>query len=194
MVFTKKSDKAPSPPQKGAETTEKVPAPQAPQAAQAPAAATDPAMTVAFSKDIATMTRDTVTTTDKKDDPEMTQHPTKDYSLSNNAAMVNGRRQFLPDLLARHLNCEIYLLDVEKAWGENPYGGPMVPINYTREFPTANILYDNFDIVPPENILSMKKDLAHKHGYRYIYQCPAKVLTSEELDKQLAVEKPFLKP
>ena len=130
-----------------------------------------------------------------KDDPEITRHPTKDYELSNHTAVVRGSRQFQPDLLARHLNCTFYLLDSEKPWGDNPLGGAPVPIIYTREFPSAKILYSNFDGMPEdtEKRINYFREQAHKHGYRYIVQIPTRILTPEELDRQLAAEDAWLK-
>lgn len=122
------------------------------------------------------------------DDEEMLSHPTKDYDLANNAARLGGKRQFQNDIFCRQLNCTFFSIEVHKMWGANPLGGGPVPVTFTREFPEKNILYDHFEQVPSEHLLNYKRDLAHKHGYKYLYQYPSAPLTVQELDKQLKIE------
>lgn len=114
--------------------------------------------------------------------------------------MVGGMRVIQTDALARALNADCYLLDVPKPWGTNPLGGRPVPVYFTREFPGKGILYDNFETSPETNtkekvdkLVTFKAKLANTNGFIYLYQTPWCVLTTNELDKQLATQKELLK-
>lgn len=125
------------------------------------------------------------------DDAPITRHPTKDYEIANNASRIGGKRQFQCDIFCRQLNCTFFSIEVAKPWGENPLGGSPIDIIFTREFPEKKILYDHFEQVPSEKLLNYKRDQAHNHGYRYLYQYPTEPLTVERLEKQLKLEQAF---
>lgn len=134
-----------------------------------------------------------VPTSKENDDAEMQTHPRKDYQLADHANRVNGKRELQGDIFCRQLNCTMFMVEVHKSWGPNPYGGAPVDVTYTREFPEKQILFDNFDMVPSEAILNLKRDMAHEHGYRYLHQYPSVPLTIQELDRQLKLEEAFFK-
>lgn len=174
---------------------------QAPATAPAPqpqAQPQEPAMEITTpiapaAEGIVEMVRGGVATSKENDDPEMKTHPRKDYQLADHAVRIGGKRELQGDILCRQLNCTMFEVEVYKNWGPNPLGGAPVPISYTRLFPEKDILFDHFDVVPPEAIINMKRDLAHAHGYKYLHQYPSLILTVQELDRQMRVEDAFFK-
>ena len=42
-------------------------------------------------------------------------------------------------------------------------------------------------------LVEMKQQLAHEHGFRYLFQSQWKTLTSDELTRQLGIEDAWLK-
>lgn len=119
-----------------------------------------------------------------------------DQDIAASTFMQGGRRVIQTDALARALNASCYYLDAVKPWGVNPLGGHPIPVIYTREFPEKKILYDHIGASPETNsretvekVVAFKKKLANDHGYVYLYQHAWCILTSTELDKQLADQK-----
>lgn len=180
---------------KSSESTSTAPQPQKTQEnAAEKAGVNDPAMVVAQSNDMVKAVGDVVVQQDpKKDDDPITHHPTKDYEIGDNAYRINGLRQFQPDQLTRALNCTMFILDEQKLWGPNPLGGPPIPVSFTREFPEIKALYDSFDQQPADELVALKRKMAHDHGYIYLCQWPGNTLNQATLDKQLADEREALK-
>lgn len=176
--------------------TKKEPTPAATSPEPEAKSPVDPSLKVAHTIPSAgDIIKDIVTPPPQKDqdDPVLENHPTKDYDLAGNAARIDGKRQFQGDLLCRQLNCTMFAEAVHKMWGANPLGGAPVPVTYTREFMEKNILFDSFDEIPAERVLNYKRDLAHAHKYRYLYQYPSNPLTVAELEKQLKLEDAYMK-
>jgi hypothetical protein len=173
----------------------------APAPVQAPAPQSqpqEPAMEITSpiavaAEGIAEMVKGGAPTSKENDDPEMQTHPRKDYQLASHAVRIGGKRELQGDILCRQLNCTMFEVEVYKDWGPNPLGGAPVPISYTRLFPEKQLLFDHFDVIPPEAIINMKRDLAHAHGYKYLHQYPSLPLTVQELDRQLKIEDAFFK-
>lgn len=114
----------------------------------------------------------------------------KDHLLFNHAARIGNSRRFMTDGLCRALNTDMYLENVDKIWAKNPLGkGPDQPVRYSREFPRMAILFDKFDLMPDTKILDFKRKLAHDHGYKYVYETPAEILTHDRLTVLLEEQK-----
>lgn len=127
--------------------------------------------------------------------PDVDVPSSKDHLLNDHYFRVNNKRRFLMDGLCRALGVDMYLLEVDKFWAPNPLGrGADQPVRYTREFPTLYIMFDKFGLMPEAPLLELKRTLAHKHGYKYIYETPEVILTHEELTKQLDVQKHIQPP
>lgn len=100
----------------------------------------------------------------------------------------------MTDLLCRTLDCEHYVGNAEKRWGHNPLGGMPVVVTFTREFPTKFILFDHYDSATEAKIIEFKKNLCNKHGFKYLYETPEKLLDHNELNRQLDEQKDVKPP
>lgn len=119
----------------------------------------------------------------------------KDGLLNDHQYRLQGKRRFLMDALCRALNCDMYLLEADKPWAPNPLGkGDNVSIRYSREFPTIHVMFDQFAIIPSAPLLEMKRDLAHQHGYKYLYETPEHRLNHERLDELMQAQKHVVHP
>lgn len=114
----------------------------------------------------------------------------KDHLLNDHKIRIGNKRRFLTDALCRSLNCEGYLLEVDKAWAPNPLGkGANISVRYTREMIGVYVLFDKFDLEPTDAIVALKKKLANEHGYKYVYEKPSQALTHDVLHKMLEEQK-----
>lgn len=116
-------------------------------------------------------------------------HP-KDELLNNHTSRIGNKRQFQTDLLCRALGARTYMLNVEKKWATDPLGQPS-NIQYSREFPEINVLFDKFVSEPPEALVSLKRRLAHDHKFIYIFETPVSLLTHDRLTQLLNEQKPL---
>jgi len=128
----------------------------------------------------------------EKSEPNKDKGHPKDFLIGNHALRLGNKRRFLTDALCRALNTDFYLLEVDKQWAIDPIGRPTT-LRYTREFVSVRIMFDKFDSMPPLDIVKMKERLAHKNGYRYLYETPEQMLTHDELIKQLNAQKDVAK-
>lgn len=120
---------------------------------------------------------------------------TKDYLLNDHKIRLGNKRRFLTDALSRALGCESYLLEVDKPWAPNPLGkGGNIAIRYTREMIGVYVLFDKFDVMPDVKIVELKKRFANEHGYKYVYETPAEMLTHEVLSRMLDEQKKIQHP
>jgi hypothetical protein len=120
---------------------------------------------------------------------------TKDHLLNDHKIRLGNKRRFLTDALSRALGCEAYLLEVDKPWAPNPLGkGGNIAIRYTREMVGVYVLFDKFDVMPDEKIVALKKRFANEHGYKYVYETPAVVLTHEVLTRMLEEQRHVTHP
>ena len=164
----------------------------------AAAPATEPVFIAHNNAAMAKQVGDILSDEDKKGDPDKPAN--RDYDYADHTNRIGGTRQFMSDPLTRQLNCTMYILDVAKTWGRNPLGGRPAEVMYTREFPEIKVLYDSFGLSPetakPEvvaKMIEMKRQMAHEHGFRYLFQSQWKTLTTDQLTIQLAAEDAWLK-
>ena len=119
----------------------------------------------------------------------------KDHLLNDHQMRIGNKRRFLMDALCRALDTDMYLLEVDKEWAPNPLGrGGNVNVRYSREFPTIYVMFDKFMLDPGEQVIQLKRQLAHSHGFKYIYETPGTVLSHEELTRQLGEQKHVVHP